>query len=56
MDMNKTNNSKNIRYNIEFTHQKKNQKENMFEPCDDICHVTVAFYFYRVIDALTLYV
>jgi hypothetical protein len=59
MDINKANKSKNIRQNIEFTlhHQKKSfQKENMFEPCDVICHVTVVFYIYHFIGALTLYV
>jgi hypothetical protein len=58
MDINKTNKSKNIRQNIVFTfpHQKKSiQKENIFEPCDVICHVTVAFYVYHFIGALTLY-
>jgi hypothetical protein len=55
---NKANKLKNIKQNIEFTlnHQKKNQEENMFESCDVICHVTVAFYIYHFIGALTLYV
>jgi hypothetical protein len=30
-------------------------RSNMFEPCDVICHVTVAFYIYHFIGALTLY-
>jgi hypothetical protein len=59
IEINKTKKSKNIRHNYEltFSPQKKNfQKENMFEPCDVICHVTVAFYIYHFINALTLYV
>jgi hypothetical protein len=39
MDVNKTNKSKNITQNIDFTfhHQKKSfQKQNIFEPCDVI--------------------
>jgi hypothetical protein len=58
MDINKVHKSKNIRHNIKFTfpHETKRlQKENMFEPCDFICHETVAFYTYRVIGALTLH-
>jgi hypothetical protein len=55
MDINKTNKSKNIRQNIHFTfhHQKRLQKENMFEPYDVICHVIVAFYIYHFIGELT---
>jgi hypothetical protein len=45
MDINKKNKSK-----------KSFQKENMFGPCDVICQVTVAFYIYHFIGALTLYV
>jgi hypothetical protein len=47
--MNITNKSKNIRYNIEFTfhHQKQVVKRKHVEPCDVICHVTVAFHIYR---------
>jgi lipoprotein NlpI len=58
IDINKANNAKNVRHNIEFifSHHKKVQKENMIEPCDVICHVTVAFYIYHFIGALTLYV
>jgi hypothetical protein len=59
MDINKNKKSKNIRYNVEFTfpHQKKKsfQKEDMLKPCDVICHVTVVFYIYHFIGALTLY-
>jgi hypothetical protein len=53
IDINKTNKSKNIRYNIVFTFhdQKKFAKTEYVEPCD----VTVAFYIYNVIGALTLY-
>jgi hypothetical protein len=40
---------------LSFT-KKSFQKENMFEPFDVICHVTVAFYIYHFIGALTLYV
>jgi vacuolar-type H+-ATPase catalytic subunit A/Vma1 len=36
--------------------KKSFQKENMFAPCDVICHVTVAFCIYHFIGALTLYV
>jgi hypothetical protein len=52
MNINKANKSKNIRQNIEFNfhHQKSFQKENMFKPCDVICHVTVAFYIYHTYD------
>jgi hypothetical protein len=59
MHITKANKPKNIRHNIKFTfpHQKKSfQKENMFEPFDVICHVTVPFYISSVVDALTLYV
>jgi hypothetical protein len=37
--------------------KKSFKKENMFEQCDVICHVTVAFYIYHVIvGSLTLYI
>jgi hypothetical protein len=49
MDINKTNKSKNVKHNIKFTflHQKKFSKTKYIEPCDVICHVTVAFYIYH---------